>query len=535
MSVGIISALDRIWGKAIQADGKISPVNYGGPLVDIRGRVQGILVPASPQGADATAGIEWYDSGIGFGIPLEDIRAVLPRLKKGENLKRGLLGITMRNPDYYGSAPIVGMVAAGSAAAKAGIQPGDQIVEIDGKRVERMAQILHLVGPKYEGDIVSVKVKRGGKEIAFNNFRLVGTLAAFAHPFLGIVPLRDDPELGVEVRYVYPKSPAEKAGLKAGDRIMKFGVGKNALTALDGRQKSGRDQLMDLLNTLQPNAEVRLEVVRKGQAKPAVVTAKLDSLPDTKVSLVPQSLPETASAKKARLPRVHIDAKTGKVVRPKPPKLGDNEPDTGLLEKTDPSGQHKYNVLVPDDYDPDIAYGVVVWLHPAGKFDKDDIEEFQNTWEDICKEQHLIVVMPITKAKRGWLANDSDWVVNATKAVMDTYTVDRQRVVAHGMAAGGQMAYHLGFHARDLFRGVATSGAVFTNPPKDNLASQRLSFFAVAGDKDPLVKAIGENLKKIRERKFPVVYREIKNMGAQYMLESTLKELVLWIDSLDRM
>ena len=48
-----VSATNRIWGKAIQTDAKISPANYGGPLVDIRGRVLGVLVPLSPQGKAA--------------------------------------------------------------------------------------------------------------------------------------------------------------------------------------------------------------------------------------------------------------------------------------------------------------------------------------------------------------------------------------------------------------------------------------------------------------------------------------------------
>ena len=51
MSVGIVSALERIWGKAIQTDAKVSPSNYGGPLVDISGRVLGVLVPLSPDSA----------------------------------------------------------------------------------------------------------------------------------------------------------------------------------------------------------------------------------------------------------------------------------------------------------------------------------------------------------------------------------------------------------------------------------------------------------------------------------------------------
>ena len=67
VSIGVISALGRIWGKAIQTDAKISPVNYGGPLIDLEGRVAGVLVPLSPRSEDAVAEAEWYDSGIGFG------------------------------------------------------------------------------------------------------------------------------------------------------------------------------------------------------------------------------------------------------------------------------------------------------------------------------------------------------------------------------------------------------------------------------------------------------------------------------------
>src|SRR5206468_8293978 len=138
-------ALGRIWGKAIQTDAKVSPLNYGGPLVDLQGRVMGVLVPASPRGQDETAGVEWYDSGIGFAIPLEDINAVLPRLKEGQDLKKGLLGVTLQSTDIYGATPVVGSIAPDSSAAKAGIKGGDVIVEIDGHKVVRQAQILHLL------------------------------------------------------------------------------------------------------------------------------------------------------------------------------------------------------------------------------------------------------------------------------------------------------------------------------------------------------------------------------------------------------
>src|SRR5439155_23501610 len=86
LSLGIVSAVGRIWGKAIQTDAKISPSNYGGPLVDISGRVTGVLVPLVPEGNNEIAGVEWYDSGIGFAVPLAHIMNVLPRLKEGHDL-----------------------------------------------------------------------------------------------------------------------------------------------------------------------------------------------------------------------------------------------------------------------------------------------------------------------------------------------------------------------------------------------------------------------------------------------------------------
>src|SRR5262245_34321398 len=61
VSRGIVSATARIWGRAVQTDAKVSPTNYGGPLVDLTGKVIGVLVPASPRADNETAGFEWYD------------------------------------------------------------------------------------------------------------------------------------------------------------------------------------------------------------------------------------------------------------------------------------------------------------------------------------------------------------------------------------------------------------------------------------------------------------------------------------------
>ncbi len=110
VSVGIVSAVNRVWGKAIQTDAKVSPVNYGGALVDVDGRVLGVLVPLSPMDNSPVAGVEWYDSGIGFAIPLEDVLATLDRLKQGKDIRQGLAGFSFASQDLYEQEPKIDRV-----------------------------------------------------------------------------------------------------------------------------------------------------------------------------------------------------------------------------------------------------------------------------------------------------------------------------------------------------------------------------------------------------------------------------------------
>jgi S1-C subfamily serine protease len=528
VSIGVVSAVGRIWGKALQTDAKVSPVNYGGPLVDVRGRVQGILIPASPQSEDEKAGYEWYDSGIGFAVPMDDVLAALPRLKEGKDLHKGLLGVRLNTQDIFSSAPVVGQVTPGSAAAKAGLKPGDLITEVDGHPVVRMAQILHLLGPKYEGDAIALKYRRGGKDISIARLELVGALSAYTHAFLGALPVRDDPKLGALVRYVFAKSAAEKAGLKAGDRIVKYGKGP-MMVAFKG-QKRGRAELLDFLNGVRPDEEIKLEVSRKG-AKAMTLTVTLGSLTGpgkNGTDTVPEKLPRDASAGKALAP---LETAAGQKKAPKmaePPKA-----ETGLLKRKSAEGR-TYWIYADEDYDPNISHALVVWLHPPREGSKEKMEQLSDAWEKACRDNHIILVCPATDNEGGWVPGDAGFVLDAIRSVMGEYTIDRQRVVAHGMGVGGQMALYMGFHNRDVIRGVATTGAVVTQA-KDNVAGQRLSFYLVAGGRDPLAKAIVESKAKLTERGFPVVFREIADLGRQYLNESTLAELVRWIDALDRL
>lgn len=95
VSLGIISAKNRAGGRAIQTDANISPANYGGPLIDAQGRLLGVCVPLNPNSLDKGAGVEWYDSGIGFAIPLYGLEDQLQQMKAGKSFFPAYLGVTV--------------------------------------------------------------------------------------------------------------------------------------------------------------------------------------------------------------------------------------------------------------------------------------------------------------------------------------------------------------------------------------------------------------------------------------------------------
>jgi len=162
IATGVVSATNRLWGKALQTDVNTSPNNYGGPLVDIRGRLLGVVVPLSTSGS-VLAGVQWYDSGIGFAVPADHLSAIIPRLARGEDLYPGTLGVRFPRGNPVLTEPIIAGVDAELPAAKAGLKPGDRIVSVNGDPVERVAQVLQAVGPLYAGDQVRLVIEREGK------------------------------------------------------------------------------------------------------------------------------------------------------------------------------------------------------------------------------------------------------------------------------------------------------------------------------------------------------------------------------------
>ncbi|HLZ07094.1 MAG TPA: PDZ domain-containing protein, partial [Chloroflexota bacterium] len=393
--------------------------------------------------------------------------------------------------------------------------------------------------------------KRGTETKEFKNLVLSGSVTAYSLPYLGILPMRDDPELGLAIRDVLPKSPAETAGLKSGDRIMKIGVAQTQPPRLIAF--AGRDQFMSLIAGMVPGMELNLEVKRKQGGKTESVKIRLAQFD----SSVPESISDESTAKRA-LEKVKTPAgppmpisppKPGDPPMPKDPprpKLprdpkkadDDKKPDDkkpvekGLLKRTNQARDHEYWVFVPDNYDPNVAHGLLIWLHAAGKGGK-DADSVKDIWEDYCEKNHLILLGPKAESDNGWLPSESEFIAQTARDLMREYTIDRQRVVTHGTGIGGQMAFYLGFNARDIVRGVASTSAALATQPKDAVINQRLAFYIVAGTKDPIAPQIKKSHQTLGEKKFPSQFREIE-MGREYLDRKTLDEMVRWIDSLDR-
>jgi serine protease Do len=173
LSVGVLSALSRLNGRALQTDARASPANYGGPLFDLEGRVLGICVPRAGRGEDEVAGVEWYDSGVGFAIRNDYIQQVLPLLRAGRDFEQGSFGLRVQAADpviggHPDEAPLGGVrlveVLAGGPAAEAGLLAGDLITAIGRQPTVRPIDVLRAVARIPAGERVTITYIREGVE-----------------------------------------------------------------------------------------------------------------------------------------------------------------------------------------------------------------------------------------------------------------------------------------------------------------------------------------------------------------------------------
>ncbi|MBI2833846.1 MAG: trypsin-like peptidase domain-containing protein [Acidobacteria bacterium] len=169
VTVGVISAIGRPfnvaegrWQNMLQTDAAINPGNSGGPLLNVRGEVVGVNT-AILAGERAPANL-----GIGFAIPINAVRELLPQLRQGKVI-RGRLGITVLNipanaVEQFGlksrQGAVVSEVQPNTAASRGGMQPGDVVIEYNGKPVQNRDDLVERVKATTPGTAVPVKVIR---------------------------------------------------------------------------------------------------------------------------------------------------------------------------------------------------------------------------------------------------------------------------------------------------------------------------------------------------------------------------------------
>ena len=163
ISMGIVSAKNRVGGRAIQTDANISPANYGGPLVDIQGRLIGICVPMNPQSQAVAAGVEWYDSGIGFAVPVDDFGRLIERLKDGQRILPAFIGITT-GPVSDGDGMRIEKIAKESAAETAGLVVGDILMAINKEPINDMLRLRQVLNQFEAGQKITMSIKRAAKK-----------------------------------------------------------------------------------------------------------------------------------------------------------------------------------------------------------------------------------------------------------------------------------------------------------------------------------------------------------------------------------
>ncbi|HZQ95305.1 MAG TPA: Do family serine endopeptidase [Candidatus Sulfotelmatobacter sp.] len=246
---GIVSAVNRANpdsnrskpGEFIQTDAAINPGNSGGPLVDARGQVVGInTFLVSPSGTF---------SGMGFAIPTQIVKPTVETLIRDGKVEHARIGIgisdvTPENAKFFGDSTAMGAVVTqvdpDSPGAKAGLQIGDVITQIDGRKVNDSGELQVYVAQQKPGKKVEVTILRDGKTmtmpITLEELKAAGEHSANSAESQGrmrwglglgdLTPeLRDQLQApshlrGVVIEQVRPGSSADNAGLQQGDVIL---------------------------------------------------------------------------------------------------------------------------------------------------------------------------------------------------------------------------------------------------------------------------------------------------------------------------
>jgi len=285
VTAGIISAKGRVIGSGpydnfIQTDASINPGNSGGPLINMAGKVVGINTAIIAGG-----------TGIGFAIPVNMAKKVIDELKSNGEVSRGWLGVGIQDlskelKEYYGvkdgEGVLITQVFKGDPADKAGIEPKDIVLTINGKKVDSSRSLSRMIADKDVGEKVKIEVLRNGKEKIFTvklakRKDMPGSPEALEKESQGefgitvsdLTPeiaskLNIGKEKGVVVTDVTADSKGGKAGIQRGDIIKE----------VNHEEVENEDDYMEEIGDIKEGKPVNLLILRPGRGMMVIKLTK---------------------------------------------------------------------------------------------------------------------------------------------------------------------------------------------------------------------------------------------------------------------
>ncbi len=255
----------------IQTDAAINPGNSGGPLINTRGDVVGINTMIVTSGGS--------NAGVGFSVPINVAKEILPQLREKGKVTRGWMGVTIgaMTDDLaatYGlkeaAGAVIGSVTPGSPADKAGLQPEDVVLAADGRKIENNGDLSRYIASKAPGTTVKLDVLHGKERKTASV-----TLGTFAdQPSERAADESGRSKLGMTIRDLTPQI-AERLNLPRGTRgvvVMDVEAGEAAedaqlqrgdvIVSVNGQAVDGVDAFERAIDQARPEGRARLRVRR---------------------------------------------------------------------------------------------------------------------------------------------------------------------------------------------------------------------------------------------------------------------------------
>ena len=254
-SLGRIISRERDYSDLIQTDAAINPGNSGGPLANLKGEVVGINVAIF-----STSG--GYQ-GVGFAIPINNAKRIIAKLIEGKKILYGWLGVTVQDltedlTKYFGlpdkNGVLVAKVLENGPAEKAGIKEGDIIKKLDNQTINNVKELISTVSKAEVGRKVKVGLVRDKKELSLevqvgerpeNLEEGIGQPGRSEAGAWRGLQVEIEEKQGVVVVYVEPNTPADEAGLIAGDVILE--INKQPIKNLPDYERVTKDLKGDAL------------------------------------------------------------------------------------------------------------------------------------------------------------------------------------------------------------------------------------------------------------------------------------------------